>query len=125
MVDKEYNEFIKLLKYFVELQDSKIEKVNIMIQNDGSYKIQDGYGKDIMSQLFSDLSEVQYTGAVSIEDMLISGLITNAPSKLTIHGVENCSNKEIIETIKSVFEDRVSFCNSCDMCEAVKAGVKI
>jgi putative sporulation protein YtxC len=125
MVDKEYNEFIKLLKYFVEIQDSKIEKVNIIIGTDGTYMVQDGSGKDIMSTLFSELSEAKYSGAVSTEDLLISGLITNAPSRLTIHGEENCINKEIIETIKRVFGDKVSFCSKCDICENAKAGVKL
>ncbi len=31
MVDKEYNEFIKLLKYFVEIEESKLDKLNILI----------------------------------------------------------------------------------------------
>ncbi|MCM0650616.1 putative sporulation protein YtxC [Clostridium swellfunianum] len=125
MVDKEYNEFIKLLKYFVEIQDSKIEKVNIIIKADGTYVVQDGTGKDIMEVLFSELSEAKYSGTVNMDDLLISGLITSAPSTLAIHGEENCINKEIIETIKKVFGDRVVFCRSCDMCEKVKAGVKI
>jgi putative sporulation protein YtxC len=125
MVDKEYNEFIKLLKYFVEIQDSKIEKVNIIIKADGNYVVQDGKGKDIMQDLFSELSEVKYTGAVNTEDLLISGLITNAPGKLSIHGEENCRSREIIETIKNVFGERVSFCSGCDMCEKVRTGIKI
>jgi putative sporulation protein YtxC len=125
MVDKEYNEFIKLLKYFVEIQDSKIEKVNIIIKADGVYIVQDGEGKDIMEDLFSELSEAKYNGTVNTEDLLISGLITNAPSSLSIHGEENCTSKEIIDTIKSVFGDRVSFCDGCHLCEKVKAGVKL
>jgi putative sporulation protein YtxC len=125
MVDKEYNEFIKLLKYFVEIQDCKIEKVNIIIKADGSYIVQDGEGKDIMEDLFSELSEGRYTGAVNMEDLLISGLITNAPSNLSIHGEENCINREIIDTIKSVFGDRVSLCSGCAMCEKVRHGVKL
>ena len=125
MVDKEYNEFIKLLKYFVEIQDSKIEKVNIIIKADGSYMVQDGEEKDITEDLFSELTEVKYNGAVNMEDLLISGLITNAPSKISIHGEKNCRNKEIIDTITRVFGDRVSFCSSCLICEKVKAGVKL
>ncbi len=124
MVDKEYNEFIKLLKYFVEIQDSKIEKVNIIIKSDGNYVIQDENGKDIMKDLFSDLSDAKFSGAVNMDDLLISGLITNAPSKLDIHGEENCMNREIIDTIKSVFGERVYFCGGCEMCEKVREGIK-
>lgn len=115
MVEKEYNEFINLLKYFVEIQDSKIEKVNILIQKDGSYKVEDEIGNNIMDTLFSDLSEAKFTGNVNVEDMLISGLITNAPKSVIIHGAENCINKEVIDTIKKVFEDRAIICNEFDM----------
>jgi putative sporulation protein YtxC len=125
MVEKEYNEFINLLKYFVEIQDSKIEKVNIIVQKDGSYIFMDGDGKDIMNLLLSELSEAKYNGAVSMDDLLISGLITNAPRRLTIHGEENCINREIIDTIKNVFGDRVSFCESCEMCQKSKTKVKL
>ena len=34
MVEKEYNEFIKLLKYFVEIQESKVDEVNILIEEE-------------------------------------------------------------------------------------------
>lgn len=36
MVDKEYNEFIKLLKYFVEIEESKLDKLNILIDPTGN-----------------------------------------------------------------------------------------
>ncbi len=37
MVEKEYNEFIKLLKYFVDVQENKIDEVNIIIDKLGNY----------------------------------------------------------------------------------------
>jgi len=125
MIEREYNEFINLLKYFVEIQDSKIDKVNILIQKDGSYKVQDEDGNNIMDSLFSDLSEVKYSGTINIEDMLISGLITNAPKTIIIHGTENCTNKEVLDTIKKVFENRAIICNECNMCKKIKHGIKL
>lgn len=125
MVEKEYNEFINLLKYFVELQDSKIDKINILIQKDGTYLVEDGDGRNIMNTFFSDLSEAKFTGTVNIEDMLISGLITNSPGKVTIHGAENCLNKEIIDTISKVFEGRAEVCSGCDMCNKIRSTIKI
>ena len=34
MVEKEYKEFVKLLKYFVDIQESRIDEINIYIQGD-------------------------------------------------------------------------------------------
>lgn len=123
MVDKEYNEFIKLLKYFVEVQESKIGKINLIIDNGGEYSVQDEDGNDITSKLFNDLSDLRYKESTNMEDMLISVLITNAPEKVTIHCVENCKNSELIDTIEKVFTDRVNFCNDCKVCKKIKSSI--
>lgn len=125
MVEKEYKEFIKLLKYFVEIQDSKIDEVNIIFKENGDYLIQDSSNRDILSELTSELSETRYTESVCLEDMLISGLITNCPKKIIIHCSHNCVNNELLETIKSVFLDRVSFCDKCKMCKQIKSTSKV
>ena len=125
MVEKEYSEFIKLLKYFVEVQEVKIDEVNIVIEKCGNYNILDKYGKDIFDQLLSEVSEAKLTSTVSPDDMLISGLITNSPGKINIHCVENCTNPQLLETIKSVFQGRVNFCEGCKKCKSLKQSLKI
>jgi putative sporulation protein YtxC len=111
MVEREYTEFIKLLKYFVEIQDSKIDEVNIIIQLDGRYKIQYNKGKDILELFLESISDTRIKGKDNMDDVLISGLIANAPKVIKIHSVENCKNKELIETIKGVFINKVIFCS--------------
>lgn len=119
LVEKEYNEFIKLLKYFVDIQDSRIDEVNIIIDNSGNYTIQDKNGDDLMDKLFSEFSEGKFTGTVNMEDMLISGLITYCPDKIIIHCASNCINKEFINTIQNVFLQRVVFCDNCKICKKI------
>ena len=117
MVEKEYNEFIKLLKYFVEIQESKIQEVNIVINKRGSYTIFDENNNDIYDLFLDDLNDFNTSMMnVNKDDLLISGLITNSPEKIIIHGVENSLNIEIIETIKQVFEDKVNLCYGCSNC---------
>lgn len=125
MAEKEYSEFIKLLKYFVEIQESKIDIINIIIKSDGSYEIHDKKDNDIMNEVFSNLTDTKYSDSVSIEDLIISGLITYCPEKIIIHCKENCNNKEILDTIEKVFEERVEFCDHCKVCKAVKETVKM
>lgn len=116
MVEKEYKEFIKLLKYFVEIQESKIEEINIIISESGNYSIIDRNKKDIFNEFMKDLIECKLDSDVKMEDIIISGLITNSPKKVIIHGKNNCLNKEFIDTIENVFENKVSFCNGCMLC---------
>ncbi|MDD6795724.1 MAG: putative sporulation protein YtxC [Clostridiaceae bacterium] len=110
MVEKEYKEFIKLLKYFVDIQESKIEDVNLVIKPMGGYAITDGYGKDIFAEFLKDLSNCKLGIDANVEDIIISGLITNAPKHINIYGKDKISNSEFIETIENVFEGRVTFC---------------
>ncbi|MEW9095064.1 MAG: putative sporulation protein YtxC [Clostridiaceae bacterium] len=126
LIEKEYNEFIKLLKYFVEIQDSRIDIINILIEEDGSYHVLDKEGNDTMEDFVKDFMDNRISGSVNMEDILISGLITYCPEQIIIHGNKNCKNNEIINTIKNVFINRVHFCDECKMCSNLKdkSGVK-
>lgn len=124
MVEKEYDEFIKLLKYFVDIQESKMSEVNIIIHKNGEYSVNDENGKDVTVEMISDFKMDKYTRGSNIEDFLISALITNAPKKVIIHSVQNCKNKEFIKTIESVFENRVKFCDDCKICIELKEEIK-
>lgn len=125
MVQKEYSEFVKLLKYFVDVQDYKIDEVNIVIDKEGNYKILNKKGEDILSDFLIDLSNTKFSGVVAMDDIIISGLITNVPKRIIIHGSNNCKNKELIETIKNVFLERVAFCNNCSFCNKETNPLKI
>lgn len=120
MVEKEYDEFIKLLKYFVGIQDSKIDELNIYVDKQGKYLLKDMNGNDIENKMIDELCDIDVNG-VSVDDVLISGLITLSPKKIIIHCRENFNNKEIIQTILNVFENKVSFCNDCKLCRQLKS----
>ncbi|WP_300256932.1 putative sporulation protein YtxC [Clostridium sp.] len=107
MIEKEYNEFIKLLKYFVGIQDCKLEEVNIIVQRNGLYEVKDSKGLDIFKEFLNEITDMAEEGIINTEDIIISGLITNSPKKIKIYNEEDCINKEFIQTIKSVFGERV------------------
>ncbi|MBE6063673.1 MAG: putative sporulation protein YtxC [Clostridium butyricum] len=113
MVDKEYEEFVKLLKYFVDIQECKIEEINIYIDERNNYVIQDGFGKDLYKEFVIQLAGDVNNLNINIEDILISGLITSSPKNITIYGTNNCGNKEFINTINSVFGDKVKLYEQC------------
>lgn len=124
MVEKEYNEFVKLLKYFVEIQECKIDEVNIIINEDNNYVVEDKEGKNLYKDFLKELTGDEKDYEVNIEDILISGLITSSPKIILIHGKENCNNKEFLETIKNVFGDKVKYCDKCDECVEIKNIIK-
>lgn len=119
MVEKEYREFIKLLKYFVDIQDSKMEEINIVSLGDNLYKIYDGYGVNVLNEFMTELVDSKLGVEANVEDVIISGLITNVPRNIIIHNESLCTNMEFIDTIKNVFGDRVKVCNGCSHCKEV------
>jgi putative sporulation protein YtxC len=125
MVEKEYNEFIKLLKYFVEVQESKVDEVNILIEKSGNYYLRDESGNDLVGNMIMELPEVKIDSKENLEELIISTLITSAPRKVIIHCAEYCKNKELIQTISKVFVDRVYYCDKCVACEKIKKEITI
>ncbi|MGL5152341.1 MAG: putative sporulation protein YtxC [Clostridium sp.] len=119
MVEKEYREFIKLLKYFVDIQESKIDEINVFAYGDGNYKVYDGDGKDILSGFLTELVDSKLGMNANVEDVIISGLITNAPKNIIIHNESLCTNKEFLDTIRNVFGERVTACSGCALCTEV------
>lgn len=124
VVEKEYSEFIKLLKYFVEIQDCKYNDINIFIQKDGSYRVEDENSKDITHEMFCDFTTDNMKGEINEHDILISTLITAAPHRVIIHNVENCVSADTIDTIKSIFLDKVTFCKGCEKCKPSSSIIK-
>ncbi|WP_434654135.1 putative sporulation protein YtxC [Thermoanaerobacterium thermosaccharolyticum] len=121
LMQKEYDEFIGLLKYFVELQDSKIDVLNILVDKGGKFRFFDKDNNPITGKFLSDITIEFSGGELSDDDMLISTLIAMAPAKIYIHFANNIKNKEVLDTVKKIFLDRVFICNGCSLCAAHEA----
>lgn len=115
-MEKEYYEFIRLLKYFVDIQEAKIDIANVVMGENGKYHLYDKMNRLINNEYLEDLASEMADKDISYDDLLISSLITLAPNQVVIHFEGKVKNKEIIETIKSVFSDRVCICNGCKLC---------
>ncbi|TCO73669.1 putative sporulation protein YtxC [Marinisporobacter balticus] len=120
LMEKEYNEFIRLLRYFVDIQDAKIDTVNVLMSQDGKYHLYDDRNSMINNEYIEDLASEMVEKDISYEDLLISALITLAPKKIIMHFSTKIKKKEIIETIKNVFSERVCICSGCDLCLSIK-----
>lgn len=122
MMELEYQEFIRVLRYFVDVQQPRVEEAHVVITSLGLYKICDSHGKIIDNQYQeSDLlfNRNDYeSGSLNNEDLLISALITIAPYNVMVHSTNHARDQEALETIKSVFDGRVVLCNGCDLCIA-------
>ena len=112
LIEKEYQEFIKLLKYFVQLQEPRIYQAHVTLDSEGNVIILDhnhnlidvGQGED-----WEVLSNDQ-------EDMLVSSLITVAPQRIVLHKQIYTHYPKATDTLTHVFEKRVTLCKECKLC---------
>lgn len=112
---KEYNDFVNLLRYFVDTQIPKIYEVNLMMGANGIFYLWDGLGTKIEENYINYYLDEMLIDEINLDDVLISILITIAPRKIVLHNVSN-RNSEPVEMIKSVFKEKISQCPGCERC---------
>ncbi|WP_236910622.1 putative sporulation protein YtxC [Clostridium sp. Cult1] len=120
-VEKEYREFIKILKYFVEAQEPKYDLVNIVFE-DENYTLLDNNDNKIDNNFFEEVVEELDSVSISEDDLLISSLIVLSPKNIIIHLDEKNRERDVVKIIVDVFQDKVYFCLGCEKC---KGKVKI
>ncbi|PKM77093.1 MAG: hypothetical protein CVU90_08810 [Firmicutes bacterium HGW-Firmicutes-15] len=117
--EKEYNEFVKLLRYFVDTQAPMIQEVNILTDKMGRFSLWDGNGVRIEENHINYYMDDITRGEISLDDVLVSILITVAPNRIVLHNSGH-SGSETVKVIKNVFAERISECNGCERCFANK-----
>jgi putative sporulation protein YtxC len=126
MMDLEYKEFIRVLRYFVDVQEPRVEEAHVVISGAGVFKIYDSHRKIIKNQHLDNAvlqsCNVSDDKGLNFEDLLISALITIAPHNIMVHSTNRTRDEEALETIRSVFDGRVVLCDGCEMCITDFAG---
>lgn len=117
LAHKEYEEFIELLKYFVNVQGARPRLTHLIVHDGGMYSILNEDKEDITADCISDFARPEEISKDNFDDLLISMLITLAPEKIIVHNSEDIKNAELFETIHKVF-GKVVYCQGCEMCKA-------
>ena len=107
--EKEQSEFINVLRYFIDMQETKIDLLIVNILKSGSFVLYDGEGNKIDNIDDEEIINMAIKEDLNYEDFLISTLLALCPKKVQIlDSLNNDSSKLVIETIKSIFGDRIS-----------------
>lgn len=114
MMEKEYMEFVRLLRYFVDIQEPKTGSVNIILRDQGVFRLLDEEGKVVDNEYLEGFILQMMDGDIDYGDLLISALISIAPAKIIVHFSET---HPVVETLNSIFGNRVAFCHGCQYCE--------
>lgn len=114
--EKEYNEFIKLLRYFVETQIPKTIEVNLLMDSHGVFYLWDEKGEHIEDNYINYYLDDMLLNDINLDDILISILITIAPKRIILHNTKESELNDAVKIIKSVFKERIQICKGCNRC---------
>ena len=117
IIEKEYKEFISLLKIYVNSSSNKSDIIHLVYLNGESILLDKD--KNII-KLNNNINTVQYLSDISFSsnDIALNTLLSILPSKIEIHIIDK--DDEFINTLKLIFEDRVRICTDCNICRTYK-----
>lgn len=120
MLEKEYDDFIDLLRYFVNTQEPRLKKVHVVLSSSGSFNMFDKNYKHIDNEFLEGFILDLMDNDLTYEDLLVSALITIAPLEIVLHLPVPVNDLDTaISTIQSVFEERVTTCIGCSKCQNI------
>lgn len=118
IIEKEYLEFVSLLKMYINSQNCNCEIVHLIYNNENSILLDEN--KNIIN-ISDDIFKAKYLSDItfSSNDYALNSLLTLIPKKIYIHLIDNVID-EFIHTIGLIFENRTEICTDCDICKIYK-----
>lgn len=115
VIEKEYLEFISLLKMYVNSQNTNCNIVHLIYNNGNSILLDKDKNQINISD---DIFKAKYLSDISFSsnDYALNTLLTLIPKKIYVHLIDNCID-EFIHTISLIFENRVEVCTDCNICK--------
>lgn len=117
IIEKEYNEFINLLKIYINTTEAGNDILHLVYINGESILLDNE--KNIVP-ISENIFNAKYLSDItfSSNDFALNALLGMLPKKLEIHLIDE--EDEFINTLKSIFEDRISICKDCNICKTYK-----
>lgn len=123
VIDREYTEFIDLLKCYINSKDYGAGIVHLIYQNQESVLL-DEFKKNI--DLSDSILDSKYLSDItfSSNDYTLNALISLLPEKIYVHLIDDLQD-EFINTLKLVFDNRLYICNDCNICNIYRLNKKL
>lgn len=117
IVEKEYTEFINLLKIYIDSKQSEVDLVHLVYTNGESILLDSN--RNIIS-LSDNIFNAKYLSDISFSsnDYALNALLTLLPKRIELHviGYED----EFINTLKLIFGNKIFICKDCNICRTYK-----
>lgn len=117
IIEKEYREFISLLRVYVESKVPEYNLLHLIYINGESILLDEK--RNIVS-VSENIYNAKYLSDISFSsnDFALNTLLCLLPRRIEIHLIDD--EDEFINTLKLIFEGRVTICKDCDICKTYK-----
>lgn len=114
IIDREYNDFINLLKAYIDSKDSTIDLVHLIYTNNSPILLDKS--KDLINISTNNIVNTTYLSDISFSacDYILNTLLSLIPDKIIIHLIAD--EDDFITSLKLIFSSRITICNECDIC---------
>ena len=119
IIEREYLEFISLLKLYITSQPSSNTTIHIVCLDFDTFLLDENMEsinidkKALNAKYLSDVS-------FSHNDYVLNTLLNLLPKKIFLHVVSSNTNLDFIHTLQLIFEDRIEICTDCNICNLYK-----
>ena len=124
LIEKEYKEFVSLLKLYINTETSKIDLVHLVYSS--KHPVLLDKNKNII-KTDMNLLNAKYLSDISFSsfDMILNTLLNLLPKKIYIHLIdENEIGIDFLNTLKLIFENKITICTDCNICNLYKNNLK-
>lgn len=114
IIDKEYKEFIELLRGFVSSQKNRTDTVHIVYSKAEPILMDEKQNILVYDNQFEHpkyLSDITF----SSKDYCLNALLNLLPKKIIVHLLTE--DDEFVETLKLIFQNRLMICKECSICK--------
>ncbi|MEX0974271.1 MAG: putative sporulation protein YtxC [Bacillota bacterium] len=110
LTEREYHEFLKLLRHFMTRQKETAAEVNV-VRNGDAYRVLDHKMDPVQGEVGRFLEKPPGGFDLGVDDLIVSAVVTLAPERVVWHGSHDKS--PCFDLIKDLFGERLATCPGC------------
>lgn len=114
IIDKEYKEFIELLRSYINSQKNRTDTIHVIYSNAEPILLDENQNVLVYDNKFEHpkyLSDITF----SSKDYCLNALLNLLPKKIIVHLLVD--EDEFVETLKLIFGNRLMICKECNICK--------
>lgn len=111
LLEREYQEFVRLLQGFVAAQEPRLAEVHVLCGEDG-LALEDAEHHPLYLRAAEGVR-----AHLRSEDLVVSGLVSLSPRRVVIHGSPTRDDdRAVVDAVVRIFAHRVTMCPGCPRC---------